>query len=103
MIAWFLGTKIGRIMMAIGAFVLAILGALVYGRETGKHKQKQVDDAANQASNQEAAKQSQNAVEDRNHVDSEVEKLPDALVQQVATADPATAAGKLRDDGWVQP
>jgi hypothetical protein len=102
MIAWFLGTKIGRILMAIGAFILAILGAVLYGRSAGKKEQKQHDAAADQEANQKAAKQSQNAIEDRQHVDSEVSALPDAAPQQVATADPSTAAGKLRDDGWVQ-
>lgn len=103
MIAWMMSTKFGRFLAAIGAIIIAIFGAWLYGRETGKHRQKQDDDAANAKANEEAAEQVNQAREERSHVDSEVESLPDKGTQTVETADHTSAAGKLRDDGWMRP
>ena len=41
-------------------------------------------------------------LESRHATDVEVAKLPDAPAQTVATADPATATGQLRDDGFTR-
>lgn len=56
-------------------------------------------EAAVAASDQQAE---QAAVQAASEVRNEVEKLPDAPAQPVGTADPSTAAGELRDDGWVR-
>lgn len=102
MVTWFLGTRLGRWLTAIGAVIITVLSAWFVGRMQGAGHQKKKDDEQNSNANEEAAKQVTQAIEDRAHVDSEVQKLPDAPAQKVETADPATAAGKLRDDGWVQ-
>lgn len=100
MLTWFLTTKLGRWLAAIFAVIAAIFGAWFFGRVKGASHQKQEDDAKNSQANEEAAKQVTQAVEDRAHVDSEVQNLPVAPAQQVATADPGTAAGELRE--WVR-
>lgn len=103
MITWFLTTKLGRWLAGIAAVLAAILGVWLAGHRSGKQAQKHKDDEASSEANHKAAEAVQKVSEDRAHVDSEVEKLPDAGIQEVATADPATAAGRLRDDGWVRP
>lgn len=86
--------------------LLAILGAIgaavLYGRSRGKKTQQQADEAKQAQANIQAAQQRADAQETRNEVEAKVQELPAAPPQIVATADPATAAGKLRDDGWVR-
>lgn len=103
MLTWFLTTKLGRWLAGIFAVLAAILGVWIAGKHKGKTEQKEADDKGQEKANDESKEQVLKASEDRTHVDSEVEKLPDAGIQEVATAPAYSAAGKLRDDGWVRP
>ena len=100
MITWFLTTRLGRWLAAIGAVIVAILSTWFVGRMQGEEKQKRKNDQQNAQANAEAVRQVNQAIEDRSHVDSEVEALPVAPAQPVATADPSSAAGELRQ--WVR-
>lgn len=90
-------------LIGAGAFVLLILSAWLLGRSKGKEAQKVADDAREARANAQAAAQVQHAQESRHETDAEVAALPDKGPQRVAVADPSTAAGQLRDDGWVRP
>lgn len=107
MIAWFLSTRMGRYLVGIGAVLvtlaIAIAGSFLYGRRKGANAQADQDKAKDAQSLAEAAQEAVNAANVRKDVDNETAKLPDAPVQSVATADPHSAAGQLRDDGWVRP
>lgn len=99
---WFLGTTIGRWIVGIGA-VLAGIAALAYEAfRKGKHAQANTDAAKDAKAAQEATAAIQAASQTRTEVDNAITTLPDAPAQTVATADPATAAGELRTDGWVR-
>ena len=78
-------------LAVIGALVLAGIGLWWKGRNAGK-----------QAAKDAQAQRIAHAHEVRNEVENETAQLPDAPPQRVADADPATAAGKLRDDGWMR-
>lgn len=88
--------------LALFAALAAIAGVLLYGRHKGKQAAEQAEAARDAEANAKAAQQVIQAHEVRNEVEAENAKLPDAGPQTVATADPATAAGQLRDDGWVR-
>lgn len=90
-------------LIGAGAFVLLVLSAWLLGRSKGKAAQKATDDAQQAKANAQAAQQVQQVQESRHETDAENAALPDAGPQKVADADPATAAGRLRDDGWVRP
>lgn len=94
--------KFKAYVLGIGAFLLALAGAWLYGREQGKATQKKSDQEDLATANQKAVEQVQHVQESRNETDAKVEDLPTAPAQKVADADPATAAGKLRDDGWLR-
>jgi hypothetical protein len=81
--------------LALLALVAAIATAGLYGRRKGKQ-------AAEQAEAAQAAQDTIHAHEVRDEVEAEVSKLPDAPAQAVGDADPTTAAGKLRDNGWMR-
>jgi hypothetical protein len=100
---WFLSTTVGRWIVGIGAVLLGILALAYTAFLKGKHAQVAKDQAKDAQSLAEAAQEAVNAANVRKDVDNETAKLPDAPPQSVATADPATAAGQLRDDGWVRP
>lgn len=100
MITWFLTTRLGRWLAAIGAVIVAILSTWFVGRMQGEQKQKRKNDQENAQANAEAVRQVNHAVEDRHHVEAQVEALPVAPPQQVGEADPSTAAGELRQ--WVR-
>lgn len=89
-------------LAALGAVLLAIASAVLYGRRKGKQAAEQAEAVRDVQANAQAAQQVIHAHEVRNEVEVENAKLPDAPAQAVGTADPATAAGKLRDDGWVR-
>jgi hypothetical protein len=105
--AWFLSTTIGRWIVGVGAVLaalaVAIASAFLYGRGKGKGEQATADKAKDAQSLAQAAQEAVDAANVRKDVDNETAKLPDAPAQSVANADPATAAGQLRDDGWVRP
>jgi hypothetical protein len=79
--AWFSGTTVGRWIIAGGALVLAVGGALLLGRQQGREAQEQQQEA-------ESYEAYQDAVETRNSVEDRIRRAGDG-----------TAAGRLRD-GW---
>lgn len=84
------------------AVLLAIATAGLYGRHKGKQAAQQAEAARDAKAAAQAAQQVTRAHEVRNDVEAENAKLPDAPAQQVGAADPATAAGELRDAGWTR-
>jgi len=112
-LTWLAGTRLGRWVIGLGAVLMAALAlagiAWRKGEKSGAAKgeaeaEKAKADAAEQRATETIAEQKaqQAAVQTASEVHDEIQKLPDAPAQQVATADPATAAGHLRDDGWVR-
>ena len=100
--AAFLATKIGRVLAAIFAFIVALgVGAWVIFVK-GEHVQAKKDAARDTQSLADAAEQAVKATQARTEVEDENAKLPAAPPQKVADAATGTAAGKLRDDGWVE-
>lgn len=99
---WFLGTTLGRWIVGIGAVVLAALALAAAAFLKGKHAQADTDDAKDATEQAQAAQQVVQAATTRQEVEHETQQLPDAPTQTVATADPATAAGALRTDGWLR-
>lgn len=101
---WFaeLWAKAGMWLALAGAVLAAVAAAAVWGERKGK--QVGIADAAQDAIREAnaAAKQVKDAAQTRAGVEAEASQLPDAPAQKVADADPATAAGKLRDDGWTR-
>jgi type II secretory pathway pseudopilin PulG len=89
--------------LALLAVLAAIAGALLYGRRKGRQAAEQAEAVRDAQANAQAAQQVIQAHEVRDEVEAENAKLPKAGPQAVATADPDTAAGRLRDDGWVLP
>lgn len=95
-----LWAKVWKWVAAIGALAAVIAGIFLKGRESGKQSQQvKVDQATQDA---QVAKQTAQAVETRHDIDQTVSNLPQAPAQTVASADPDSAAGKLRDNGWVR-
>jgi hypothetical protein len=92
MFAWLWARLYGWVM-ALGALVAAVGAAWLYGRHQGK-------EAAQDKAAAESAQANARAQHDRNEVDNETAKLPDAPPQKVGDADPDTAAGRLRD--WTR-
>lgn len=86
--------------------LLGWLGKLLLGWWAGKRKDAQIAQETQRAATAEAkdaqAEQIIHAQEVRREVDAEVENLPEAPPQRVGDADPATAAGVLRDK-WSRP
>lgn len=100
--AWFLGTRIGRGIVAVGAFLALIGAAFAGGSLRGARRQATEDRAKDAQSLVEAAQDAVNAANVRKDVDNEIAKLPDAPAQAVGDATAGTAACELRDDGWVR-
>lgn len=88
--------------MALLAILAAIATAGLYGRRKGKQAAEQAEAARDAQANAQAAEQVIHAHEVRHEIEATVSKLPDAPTQTVSAADPATAAGRLRDDGWTR-
>ena len=95
-----LWAKVQGYFWAAVAIAGAVGAAVLYGREKGE--QSQQAKTQNAEAEVEEAKQTEQTVESRNETDQNVERLPDAPAQTVGTADPATAAGKLRDGGFTR-
>ena len=96
-----LWAKAYKWLIGIGVLAAAIAAIFLKGRESGKaSNQAKVDEATQDA---QIATQTAQAVETRHDIEAANSQLPEAPAQKVADADPATAAGKLRDDGWMQP
>lgn len=95
-----LWARVWKWVCAIGAVLAGLGGIWLAGRGSGKHaEQAHTQAAENKAATAQATAHEQ---EVRHDVEVETAKLPDAPPQSVGTADPATAAGKLRDDGWTR-
>lgn len=101
---WLIGlwAKLKAWLIGIAVVIAAIGSAWLLGRRGGKQAQQATDAARDAEANAQAAQQQVQAQETRHAVEAEVSKLPDAPPQKVAGADPATAAGKLRDGGWLR-
>jgi len=85
---------------ALGVLIVAFGSAYLAGMRKGKDDQQaKVDNATQEA---QSANQAAQAVETRHDVDTEVSQLPQAPAQDVATSNPSSAAGRLRDD-WMRP
>jgi hypothetical protein len=95
-----LWAKAWKWVCGLGA-VLAAFGAVYL---TGRSRGKQAGEADAQAARNDVANAQAKTeqLESRHETDAQVARLPDAPVQAVATAAPATAAGELRDNGWVR-
>jgi hypothetical protein len=104
--AWFLSTKVGRWIVGIGVVLAALAAALavafVKGHQKGADEQATADKAKDAQSLADAAEQAVKATQARMEIEDENAKLPPAPPQKVADAASGTAAGKLRDDGWVE-
>lgn len=92
--------KLKGYLITAGVFLAALAAAVLYGRSKGKAAERVKTQAAESvaATAQAVVKQ----MESRHETDAQVQRLPDAPAQTVGAADPATAAGKLRDDGWTR-
>lgn len=95
-----LWAKVWKWIVAACALLLAVLAIFYKGKSSGEAKQQTKVDEANQRAD--IAEQSQKAVETRHDVETEVAKLPEAPAQKVADARVDSAAGQLRDDGWMR-
>jgi hypothetical protein len=95
-----LWAKVWKWVVGIGAVLAAIASIFLAGREKGKAAEQVKTQAAKQEA--EVAKQTTAIVESRHETDVQVQNLPEASAQTVAAADPSTAAGELRDDGWTR-
>lgn len=100
-LAWLATTKFGRAVAALAGLFVAFGAVALTMFEKGKRKQAAVDSAKEAQSSADVAEQTVKAARARAEVENEVAKQPSAPPQQVADAAPDTAAGKLRDDGWV--
>lgn len=99
---WFLATRAGRWIVGLCAALVALFTALAVAFVKGEHAQAGKDAARESQSLADAAEQAVKATQARMEVDDENAKLQPAPPQKVADAAPGTAAGKLRDDGWVE-
>jgi len=95
-----LWAKVWKLVCALGALLAAIGGIWLWGREKGKaSEQVKTRDAQEDAATAQATTRQ---LESRHETDTEVQRLPDAPAQTVETAAAGTAAGKLRDNGWMR-
>lgn len=92
--------KLKGYLIALAGLLAALGAAVLYGRAKGREAERGKTRDAQEAAT--AAQATVHAHEVRNEVENETAKLPDAPAQSVAAADPATAAGRLRDDGWTR-
>jgi hypothetical protein len=103
-------TKIKAWLIGIGAAILAVLGAFLYGKVSGKSEGESEVKADDIEATQKAVNNDLNL---RQTIDEQVSSLPPSAVtvpsplklqevsdaQPIATADPSSAAGQLRD--WM--
>lgn len=80
--------------------LIAAAGLLLTAWLLGRQKGKQAGEAGAQNARNDAANANARAdqLEARHDTDAQVAQLPDAPPQRVGDADPATAAGQLRDE-----
>jgi hypothetical protein len=94
--SWWL--KLKGYLIAAGALLAALAGAVLYGRSKGKAAEQGKTREAKEAAT--AAQATAKQLESRHETDAEVQRLPDAPAQAVGDADPATAAGRLQS--WTR-
>ena len=83
-----------------GAMIVAIGVALIYGMYRGRqYAADKIKAVKRKVADAEATI---HAHEVSDHVEQTVNQTPDAPPQKVADADPDTAAGHLRDVGWMR-
>jgi len=97
-----LWSKIKMWALALVAVVAAVASAWFLGRSKGKSTQKATDSAAQAQAAVIAAQQIAHTVEVSSATREQVQQLPAAPAQPVATADPSTAAGQLQNN-WHDP
>lgn len=97
---WLLKLKLWAI--GILAAIAAIASAWLLGRHKGVATQKAAQATHDAQAEMQAAQDTIKAHEVRHEVEAEVSKLPDAPAQRLGDAKPGTAAGRLRDDGWLR-
>lgn len=97
---WLLKLKLWA--LGILAAIVAVASAWLLGRHKGAATQKAAQTASDAQAAVRAAQDTIKAHEVRHEVEAEFQKLPDAPPQRLGTADPATAAGRLRTDGWLR-
>jgi len=84
------------------SFLASLVVAVLYGYRKGKvveeatQQKEKIDEA------QQVVEQTKQATQERVNVDTSIEKLPNEGEQKVETANPDSAAGKLRSD-WMRP
>lgn len=100
--SWFITTRFGRWVIGVAAIIAAFVVTWWLAHIQGANAQAIKDAKAQDASLAEAAQQTIDAAQARAGVEAGTSALPDAPAQKVAEADPASAAGKLRDDGWTR-
>lgn len=90
---------------AILAALVAVGAAYLFGRRKGSAEaaaKAQLQQRAEQAeTNAAAAQAAAQHAEVRHEIETESAALPDPGPQRVGDADPSSAAGRLRDDGWT--
>lgn len=96
-----LWAKVWKYIVAFGALMLAVAGIYLKGRKEGKATQVAINATVMTKANAQAAQQVTKVQESRNETDAKINALPASPIQAVDIADPATAAGHLRDDGWL--
>lgn len=96
-----LWAKVWKYVVAAAALVAAVAGIYFSGRHKGKAVAEQATAVRDAQANAQAAQDTIKTQESRRETDAQVQQLPDAPAQKVADADPATAAGKLRDS-WTR-
>ena len=101
-LAWLATTKLGRFALELFALLVAFGATALAMFEKGKRKQADTDKAKDAQANAQATQQITQAATTRQEVENETAQLPAAPPQTVATADPDTAAGKLRTGGWLR-
>lgn len=95
-----LWAKVWKYVAGLGVLLAAIAAIFLKGKSTGEAKQQAKVDQAQQKAD--IAIQQKDITESRHDTDTTVQNLPEAPAQMVATSQPGTAAGELRDDGWTR-
>lgn len=94
--------KLRTAALVLAALAAAVLSAWLFGRRAGKQAQSQAHAASDAQAAVQAAQDTIKTQEVRRDVEAEVSKLPDAPAQRLSDAKPGTAAGLLRDGGWLR-
>lgn len=94
-----LGAKLKGYAIAILGVLATIGVAMLWAFRKGSVYAR---DKQSLADTKETLKETQQSIGVRNEIDTEVQKLPEAGLQSIKDAPSNTAAGQLRDDGWVR-